>query len=54
MTTAHLFYIPLVILLGTALGYFIGRKLLLAEQEEQRRLAERRARRQASDTPPAA
>ena len=54
MTTAHLFYIPLVILLGTAVGYVVGRKLLLAEQEEQRRLADRRARRQAQDAPPAA
>ena len=47
MTSAHLFFIPAALLAGAALGYVLGRKLLLAEQDEQRRQSERRARREA-------
>lgn len=52
MTSAHLFFIPAVILLGAAFGYVAGRKLLLAEQEDQRRAAQRRARVDEDDLEP--
>lgn len=42
MTSAHLFFIPLVLLVGAGAGYLLGRKLLLAEQDEARRLRQRR------------
>lgn len=48
MTSAHLFFIPAVLLAGAAVGFVMGRKLLLAEQEEARRTAERRAQRDAN------
>ena len=47
MTSAHLFFIPAVVLAGAAIGYVLGRKLLLAEQDEQQRAAARRAKRDA-------
>ncbi len=47
MTSAHLFFIPAVLLAGAAFGYVMGRKLLLAEHDEQRRQVERKARRDA-------
>lgn len=49
MTSAHLFFIPAVLVAGAAFGYVMGRKLLVAEQDEQQRLAQRRARRAAED-----
>lgn len=44
MTTDHVFFIPAMLLIGAAVGWVLGRKLLLEEQAEQRRKAERRAR----------
>ena len=41
MTSAHVFFIPAVLLAGAAIGYVLGRKLLIAEQEEARRRAQR-------------
>lgn len=41
MTSAHVFYIPALLLLGITIGIAIGRKLLLAEQAAERRRAER-------------
>lgn len=46
MTSAHIFFIPAVLLAGAAIGYVLGRQLLLAEQAEEKRQAERRARRE--------
>ena len=46
MTSEHVFFIPAMLLAGAALGWVLGRKALLAEQEERRRTAERRARRE--------
>ncbi len=50
MTSAHLFFIPAVLLAGAAFGYVMGRKLLLAEQDEQRRQDERQAKRRAAES----
>ena len=54
MTSSHVFFIPAVLLVGAIIGYVMGRRLLLAEQEEARqaeaRKAERRAARQQSAT----
>lgn len=44
MTSEHIFFIPAMLLLGTAIGYVMGRKLLVAEQDEQKRAADRRNR----------
>ncbi|MBM4342870.1 MAG: hypothetical protein FJ100_05790 [Deltaproteobacteria bacterium] len=41
MTSAHVFYIPALLVAGIAIGIAVGRKLLLAEQEANRRRAER-------------
>jgi len=49
VTSEHIFFIPALLLAGAAIGYVMGRKLLLAEQDEERRDRERRARR---DLPP--
>ncbi len=49
MTSAHVFYIPTLLLVGVAIGMAIGRKLLLAEQAAERRRAERM---RALDAPP--
>jgi hypothetical protein len=46
MTSAHVFYIPLVLLAGTVIGFVLGRRLLLAEQQTARQRAERLAQRQ--------
>lgn len=50
MTSEHIFFIPAMLLLGGAIGYVMGRKLLLAEQEEQRRAQGRRQRMQQDGT----
>lgn len=42
MSTAHIFYIPVLILVGGFAGYFIGR-WRAEEDERERRLAEKRA-----------
>ena len=50
MTSAHIFFIPLVLLVGIVLGIALGRRSVLvqqAEDERQKKLAERRAARSA-------
>ncbi len=49
MTSEHIFFIPAMLLLGAAIGYVLGRKLLLAEQDEQKHSIERRNRAAADD-----
>lgn len=44
MTTAHIFYIPVILFVGVFAGYFLGRRSV---EEEQRRRKKKRARRQA-------
>lgn len=47
MTTNHILYIPLVLLVGIILGVILGRRSVGAAEEEERRLEQRRqARRQ--------
>lgn len=41
MSTAHIFYIPLLVLVGIFAGYFIGRHTA-EEEERERRLKARR------------
>ena len=45
MTTNHMFYIPLVLFVGLVLGLVLGRRSVIAQQEEEARLAARRAAR---------
>lgn len=45
MTSAHVFYIPVMLLLGAVGGFVMGRRMLLAEQQEQAKRAERQAQR---------
>ncbi len=45
MTTNHILYIPLVLLLGLIIGIIIGRRSVEAAEEEERRLADRREHR---------
>jgi hypothetical protein len=47
MTTAHIFYIPLVLFIGFAAGWALGRKAVFAELEEQQAAEARRAARRA-------
>lgn len=50
MTSSHIFFIPAVLLVGAIGGYILGRRMLLAEQAEQRAAWERReARRSARE-----
>ena len=42
MTTNHIFYIPIVLLVGLILGAILGRKSVEAAAEEEERLRERR------------
>lgn len=46
MTSSHIFYIPLVFLLGLILGIMLGRRSAVVQREEEERLARRRAARQ--------
>jgi hypothetical protein len=49
MTTNHIFYIPIVLLVGLILGAILGRKSVEAAADEDERLRERReARRRSS------
>lgn len=48
MTSSHVFFIPAILLAGAILGYVMGRKLLLAEQQETRAAEERKAARRAA------
>lgn len=44
MTTAHLFYIPVILFVGMIVGFFLGRRAAEQELEQRRRkLARRRA-----------
>ncbi len=45
MTSAHLFYIPAMLLAGVVVGFVMGRRMMQAELEDQRRRAERQAAR---------
>jgi len=50
VTSSHIFFIPLVLLVGLVLGIALGRRSVLvqqAEEERQKKLAERRAARAA-------
>jgi hypothetical protein len=52
-TSSHLFYIPLVLLVGLILGVLLGRRSILvqqAEAERRRRLEDARAARLAART----
>ena len=48
MTTGHIFFIPLVLLVGFVLGLLVGRKSVEAALEEETRLAKRRQMRRAA------
>ncbi len=54
MTSSHVFYIPLMIIVGIIIGLVLGRRSVLVQQEEERRLAERKAarRKRAADAAP--
>ncbi|MGM0575469.1 MAG: hypothetical protein ACQEXJ_07035 [Myxococcota bacterium] len=45
MTTSHIFYIPLMLLVGLVLGVVLGRRSVAAAAEEEARREERRRRR---------
>lgn len=47
MTSSHVFFIPAVLLAGAIIGYVMGRKLLMAEQQEMRDAEDRKAARRA-------
>lgn len=50
MTSSHIFYIPMMVLVGLVLGFVLGRKAAVAELEQQRRREERRAGRRAEQS----
>jgi len=52
MTTNHIFYIPVILLVGLILGAMLGRKSVEAAAEEEERLRARRAARR-NTAPPA-
>jgi hypothetical protein len=52
MTTSHVFYIPLILLVGFIVGIIVGRKSVVAAQEEEARLAARREARRRRDVEP--
>jgi len=43
VSTAHIFYVPVLILVGVFAGYFIGRHAAEEEERERRKKARRRA-----------
>ena len=48
MTSSHVFFIPAVLLAGAIIGYVMGRKLLLAEQQEEQAAQARKTARRAA------
>ena len=50
MTGSHVFYIPMMIIVGLVIGFILGRKAMAAEIEQQRRREERRAGRRADSS----
>jgi hypothetical protein len=42
LSTAHIFYIPVILLVGIFAGYYIGRWAADREREERARAAKRR------------
>lgn len=52
MTTNHIFYIPIVLLVGLILGAMLGRKSIEAAAEEEARLQARREARRNDNVPP--
>ena len=50
MTSSHLFYIPLMILVGLVVGFILGRKAgigyILAKTDREQRRTERRQKRE--------
>ena len=57
MTTGHIFFIPMILLVGFVLGLVVGRKSVEAALEDEARIARRRrarrARAQEDEAPPA-
>ncbi len=51
MTTSHIFFIPMMLLIGAVLGWIQGRKALLAEQAEQEAAQQRKAARRLAREP---
>jgi hypothetical protein len=51
VTTNHIFYIPLVLLVGFVLGLLLGRRSALLEAEEAARTREKKAARASSTAP---
>ena len=49
MSTSHIFYIPVLILVGFFAGFFVGQRAL---EQEQKRARRKRARSSASPTQP--
>ncbi len=47
MTSSHVFFIPAILLVGAIFGYVMGRKMLLAEQQERLEAEQRKAKRRA-------
>jgi hypothetical protein len=47
MSSAHVFYIPLMILCGVAVGYFLGMRAAEGEARQRQKRRERRERRRA-------
>lgn len=52
-TSSHIFYIPLMFVLGLILGVVLGRRSALVQIEEEKRLAQRKAARREASAPPA-
>ncbi len=42
MSSAHVFYIPVIFMVGLLFGYFAGRQAAEKEREEKRKRAKRR------------
>lgn len=45
MTTYHIFYIPLILFVGTVIGFALGKRAALAEAEQNARKERRKAMR---------